>query len=62
MENKLHFVKQPFENYYDAIIISVSHKVFLDMGIEKVKNLAKDNSIIFDLKNAFEVHNTDIRL
>ena len=42
-------------NYYDAIIITVGHKIFKKIGVKKIKSFAKRNSIFFDLKNIFKI-------
>jgi UDP-N-acetyl-D-galactosamine dehydrogenase len=47
---------------YDGIIISVAHKHFKKMGIEKIIKLGKKKHIIFDLKSIFNGKKTDINL
>ena len=49
-------------NYYDSIIISVPHQVFIEMGIDKIKSFAKKKSIIFDLKSIFPKNKIDLSL
>ncbi len=49
-------------NHYDAIIINVKHKIFNNLGLKKIKNLGKKNSIIFDLKNLFPNEKNFLRL
>ena len=51
---KLNFVNIIKLNYYDSIIITVSHKIFKQYGIKKIKNFCKKNHIIFDLKHLFK--------
>ncbi len=42
-------------NYYDAIIIGVSHKKFKDLGLRRIRKFAKKNNhLIFDLQNLFK--------
>ncbi len=50
------------EKKYDAIIIAVAHREFLEIGISKIKMLCKKNHIIYDLKNIFPNSSTDLRL
>jgi len=38
---------------YDAIVITVAHKHFLDMGLENIKASLKPRGIIFDVKFLF---------
>lgn len=47
---------------YDAIVIAVAHDQFKDMGIERIKLLAKPDNVIFDLKSIFPISSVDLRL
>ena len=47
---------------YDAIIIAVSHKQFIEMGLDKIRALGKDKSVIYDIKHLFPAEQTDGRL
>jgi UDP-N-acetyl-D-galactosamine dehydrogenase len=47
---------------YDAIVIAVGHKQFIEMGIEQIRSLGKQNCVIFDLKFLFDQQLTDVRL
>jgi len=49
-------------NYYDAIVIAVSHKQFKKMGIEVIKSFGKQKHILYDLKYLFSADQTDRRL
>ena len=49
-------------NFYDLIVISVEHKFFKTMGINKIKKLGKSSVIIFDLKSIFKIKDSDFRL
>lgn len=53
---------QPDVNTYDGIILAVAHHQFKDMGIDAIRALGKEKSVIYDLKYVFHKHNTDIRL
>ena len=50
------------QNMYDGIVIAVAHEVFKNMGIKKIKNLCKENHVIFDLKYLFSKEEVDLRL
>ncbi len=50
------------EDNYDAIVLAVAHKKFVEMGIKKIKNFGKEKSIIFDLKYLFGADETNLRL
>ena len=47
---------------YDAILLTVPHKQFFNMGIEKIKGLGKRNHVLYDLKFMFDKTQSDIRL
>ena len=42
------------ENSYDAIIIAVAHDQFVELGIDKIKTLSRENAVIFDVKHVFD--------
>jgi len=47
---------------YDAIVLAVAHKQFAEMGIEAIRDLGKNNVIIYDLKYIFPASETQMRL
>ena len=49
------------KNYYDGVLIAVSHDKFKSMGINTIYNLCK-NHVIYDLKNLFTSKKIDLRL
>ncbi|MDB4042763.1 Vi polysaccharide biosynthesis UDP-N-acetylglucosamine C-6 dehydrogenase TviB [Gammaproteobacteria bacterium] len=50
------------KNTYDAIVIAVAHREFIDMGIQEIRSFGKSQHIIFDLKYSFPSNETDLRL
>ena len=50
------------DNKYDIILILVSHKIFIKMGLQNIRKLTKKNNIIFDFKNIFPEGKDVIRL
>lgn len=38
---------------YDAVIVAVKHREFIEMGIENIKNLMQDTPVIIDVKGIF---------
>ena len=65
--NSLNYYNLKFTNklnskFYDAIIISVAHDIFIKMGINKIKKLLKLNGIIFDVKGIFNNKKIDSTL
>ena len=61
-EYGLKLISRPKSNYYDAIVLAVSHAKFKDMGIKKIKSFGKKNHIIYDLKYIFTAKDVDLRL
>ena len=59
---QIKLINYPKENYYDAIILAVSHDKFLDMGVETIRKFGKVKNILFDLKYLFSKEDTDMRL
>lgn len=55
-------VKEPAAKTYDGILIAVPHKIFIEMGIEKIKNFGSKNYVIYDVKHSFNANKTDGRL
>lgn len=47
---------------YDGIILSVSHKQFLESGLDFYKPFLKTTNVIFDLQNIFPADRVDLRL
>ena len=47
---------------YDAIILAVAHKQFVEMGIEQIRKNAKKEHIIFDIKYLLPIDSVDGRL
>jgi UDP-N-acetyl-D-galactosamine dehydrogenase len=49
-------------NQYDAIILAVAHQQFYEMGIKGIQALAKQNSVIYDIKSILPIDIVDGRL
>lgn len=47
---------------YDGIILAVAHQEFREMGAEKIRELGKNNSVLYDLKYVLSSVEVDIRL
>jgi|TARA_B110000238_G_C16138263_1_gene444917 UDP-N-acetyl-D-galactosamine dehydrogenase len=60
--NEVNIVQNPKLNYYDAIIITVPHKIFLEYGMKTIKSYGKSQHIIFDVKYLFPAHDSDMQL
>ena len=45
--------KELLSSEYDAIILAVAHNEYRELGFDAVKNLGKDDCVIYDVKNIF---------
>jgi len=50
------------KGHYDAITLAVSHREFIEMGVEKIKALGKNNFILYDVKYLFPADQVDARI
>lgn len=55
-------VKEPKRGHYDAIILAVSHRQFLDMGTAKIRAFGKPDCVLFDVKYVLPATEVDGRL
>jgi len=61
-EYAIETIGEPEQGRYDAIILTVAHDEFKNMGIEVTRSFCKDTHVIFDVKNLFDRHQVDGRL
>lgn len=52
----------PESGTYDAVLMAVGHKEFVEMGADNVRALGKTNHVFFDLKAVFAREESDDRL
>ncbi|WP_199507191.1 MULTISPECIES: Vi polysaccharide biosynthesis UDP-N-acetylglucosamine C-6 dehydrogenase TviB [unclassified Psychrobacter] len=55
-------ISEPSKGKYDGIILAVAHKEFAQMGVSAIRDLGRDNHVLYDLKYLFTKDDTDIRL
>ena len=55
-------INTPERESYDAIILAVAHRKFIDMGAEGIKRYGKKEHVIYDLKYILPRVSSDIRL
>ena len=55
-------IDTPEEGGYDCIVLAVSHKEFIDLGIDGIRKLGKPDAIVYDVKYLFKREETDGRL
>jgi UDP-N-acetyl-D-glucosamine/UDP-N-acetyl-D-galactosamine dehydrogenase len=61
-EYDLDIVAKPADGKYDAIILAVAHKQFLESGIESIRKYGRRDCVIYDLKSMFAADQTSGRL
>ncbi|CAM8394857.1 WecC UDP-N-acetyl-D-mannosaminuronate dehydrogenase [Candidatus Methylopumilus universalis] len=61
-EYNVPLIKSLISASYDAIVLTVPHKEFLDMGMKNIRNLGKDKCVIYDLKSVFPANFSDGQL
>jgi UDP-N-acetyl-D-glucosamine/UDP-N-acetyl-D-galactosamine dehydrogenase len=61
-EHQINMILDLKVDTYDAIIIAVAHKVFKDLGAEKIRALGKKNCVVYDIKSLFALDDVDGRL
>ncbi|WP_220465390.1 Vi polysaccharide biosynthesis UDP-N-acetylglucosamine C-6 dehydrogenase TviB [Colwellia sp. BRX10-3] len=61
-EYNLSLTEAPKANYYDAVILAVSHNEFKAMGVDKIRALGKANHVLYDLKYVLPKESVDMRL
>lgn len=61
-EYGLSLIEQPKAKFYDAIIVAVGHKEFLEMGASQIRGFGKDACVLFDVKYLFDAEDVDGRL
>jgi UDP-N-acetyl-D-glucosamine/UDP-N-acetyl-D-galactosamine dehydrogenase len=61
-EYNLDLISELKKNHYDAVILAVSHKEFVEMGAAGIKAICKDNNVIFDVKYVLPIEDIDGRL
>ena len=55
-------VETPVDGSYDSVVLAVSHREFVELGIEGVRKLGKPGAIVYDVKYLFDRNQTDGRL
>ncbi len=55
-------VSEPETGAYDAIIIAVGHREFIEMGAQMIRTFGKPGAILYDIKGIFEKNQSDGRL
>jgi UDP-N-acetyl-D-galactosamine dehydrogenase len=49
-------------DHYDAILLAVPHKEFVEMGLDSIRALGRRNCVLYDLKGVLAKDGVDLRL
>ena len=55
-------ITYPDANSYDAIVIAVGHRQFVELGVDQIRAFGKPGAVLFDVKYLFPAEVTDGRL
>lgn len=61
-EYGIEIVDQPRPGQYDAIVLAVSHRQFIEQGSEAIRAFGKPEHVLYDLKYALPMGAADLRL
>ena len=52
-------VEHPEASHYDAVVVAVAHRQFVELGLAGIKKFCKKESVIFDVKHLFPANSVD---
>lgn len=61
-EHLVNGIETPEDGVYDAVVVAVGHKEFVEMGSDALRNLGKSGAVLFDIKGIFGKSGSDLRL
>ncbi len=61
-EHRVNFVKYPPEDFYDAVVVAVSHQQFVEAGLESIRKFLKPLHVVYDVKGILPKGGVDGRL
>ncbi|BAZ94719.1 UDP-N-acetyl-D-mannosaminuronate dehydrogenase [Thiohalobacter thiocyanaticus] len=61
-EYGIEVIPEPEPGSYDAIILAVAHRQFVEMGAERIRALGKPGAVLFDVKYVLPPEMVDGRL
>jgi UDP-N-acetyl-D-galactosamine dehydrogenase len=61
-EYGIRLISKPKKDTYDAVVISVGHSLFKELGVRKIRAFGKKTHLLFDVKYLFAANRTDQRL
>lgn len=61
-EFDIELVEDPANSKYDAIVLAVAHKQFIDLGKDAIRGFGKPKHVLYDIKNILDISDSDLRL
>jgi len=61
-EYGIDMVNELKKGHYDAVILAVGHREFLDMGAVKIRELGRGDTVLYDIKSLLPKDSVDQRL
>ena len=61
-EYGIHLVTEPETTGYDAQILAVAHREFVELGAKRIRAWGRKSHVLYDLKNVFPASDSDLRL
>ncbi len=61
-EYGLDLIADPQKGAYDAIVLAVAHRQFVDQGVESIRAHGRKGAVLYDVKSAFGKDDVDGRL
>ena len=61
-EYGISLIAKPMPGGYDAIVIAVAHREFLELGVKGIRDFGSPNTVIFDIKHVLPKEASDGRL
>ena len=55
-------ISEPAADSYDAVVIAVGHRQFVERGVDAIRELGRPGAVVFDVKYLFPADVTDGRL
>ena len=61
-EYRISPIAEPKPAHYDAIVIAVGHRQFVDMGSRNIRALGKPSHVLYDVKHLLLAQDSDARI
>ena len=61
-EYGISLISEPQQQHYDAVVLAVAHRQFVQMGSEKIRAYCKNRGLIYDVKSCLPKQDVDARL